>query len=278
MRSIILPALMLFTFSIGFAQSDVRKLVSTEQAFAKLAAEKDARTAFLANMTDDAVVFIPQMTNAKANWTAKQPSKYLLSWAPNFADISNNGILGYTTGNWEFRAKGKDDTPTGFGDFITLWLRQPDGSYKWVVDIGTEHEKPEKYLNDWTTAAPVEAPKNSTVKPTADGAEEFYRLTEKKGIVKAYETFSDDNIRSYRDKKLPILGKKDVLKLLKDDKAKFAFAKRSTAFMSGDISYNLAPYTRTLNGKTENGNFLQIWKFYNGRWHIVLDIFKPLEQ
>ncbi|MBK8467442.1 MAG: hypothetical protein IPL32_16620 [Chloracidobacterium sp.] len=274
MKVLIILAAVLICFSSLTAQTDLQEMVDAEHAFAQLAADKDTRTAFLANMTSDAVVFVPEQTNAKSFWEAKTPNQSLLSWAPNFADITSSGILGYTTGNWEFRAKGKDDTPSAFGEFITLWLRQPDGKYKWVVDIGVTHQKPDRYSTDWTTATPEKTQKSSTSVPTSNPAEEFYHLVAAKGVTKAYDNFADDNIRSYREGSLPILGKKNVLKLLKNDKAKITFAKRSTAFAAGDIAYNLTSYTKTLDGKIEKGNFLQIWKFYNGKWHIVLDIFK----
>lgn len=258
------------------AQTDLQKMVDAEHAFAQLAADKDIRTAFLANMTADAVIFNPEQTNAKTFWEARKPNGRLLSWAPNFADISSNGILGYTTGNWEWRAKGKDDTPTAFGDFITLWLRQPDGKYKWVVDIGVTHDKPEKYSTEWTTTKL--AGKDTKTTPTGDFATEFYQLTAAKGLTKAYEKFADDNVRSYREERLPILGKATTLKMLKADKSEFSFAKRSTIFTAEDISYNLNTYTKTLAGKVvEKGNLLQIWKFHSGKWHIVLDIFKPVK-
>lgn len=276
MRAILLWVIVLSACSILFGQSDLQKMVNTEQEFARFAAEKDTRTAFLANMTDDAVVFVPQMTNAKANWTAKPTPTYLLSWAPNFADISSSGILGYTTGNWEFRPKGKDDTPSGFGEFVTLWLRQPDGKYKWVVDIGIEHPKPEKYSTDWATAESAKAKKVSLKLPTADAAEEFYQFADANGLSKAYDKFADKNIRSYREGQFPFLGRDTVLKMLKSDKATFAFAKQSTAFTAGDISYNLAAYKKALDGKIEEGNFLQIWKFSEEKWRIVLDVFLPL--
>ena len=274
MRVIVCLIICIFCCFECNAQTDLQKMVDAEHAFAQLAADKDTRTAFLANMTSDAVVFVPDQINAKSFWEARTANKSLLSWAPNFADISSNGILGYTTGNWEFRAKGKDDTPSAFGDFITLWLRQPDGRYKWVVDIGVSHPKPEKYSTDWITATPVKSQKNSSNTPTSNPAEEFYHLVAAKGVAKAYETYADDNIRSYHEERLPILGKNTVLKMLKSDKAVISFAKRSTAFASGDISYNLTTYTRTLGDKIEKGNFMQIWKFYDGKWHIVLDIFK----
>lgn len=274
MRVIVCFIICIFCSFGCLAQSDLEKMVGAEHAFAQMAAEKDTRTAFLAYMTDDALAFVPEQTNAKAFWEARKPGNSLLSWAPNFADISSNGILGYTMGNWEFRAKGKDDTPSAFGDFITLWLRQPDGKYKWVVDIGVTHAKPEKYSADWITAPPIKSQNNSSNIPTSNPAEEFYHLVAAKGVAKAYEAYADDNIRSYREERIPILGKGRVLKMLRSDKAVIAFAKRSTAFASGDISYNLTHYTRTLGDKIEKGNFLQIWKFYSGKWHIVLDVFK----
>lgn len=274
MKVLIISAAIFICFSSLTAQTDLQRMVDAEHAFAQLAADKDARTAFLAYMTEDAVVFVPEQTNAKPFWQAQTSKPYLLSWAPNFADISSNGILGYTTGNWEYRAKGKDDTPSDFGDFITLWLRQPDGRYKWVIDIGVAHEKPDKFSTEWTASSHASTEKNSVRQPTSNPAEEFYQLVAAKGVPKAYETFADDNIRSFREGSMPILGKKSVLNILKSDKAVIAFAKRSTAFASADLSYNLTYYTRTLNGRVEKGNFLQIWKFYNGKWHIVLDVFK----
>src|SRR5947209_7636337 len=144
-------ALILLTYSIGCAQGDLQKLVDTEHSFARAAAEKGTKSAFLEYLTDDAVVFVPDQTNGKAFWTARGDSASVLSWDPNYADISANGIFGYTTGNWEFRTKGKTDTPSAFGDFVTVWVRQPNGKYKWVVDIGVSHDKPAKYSSEWVT-------------------------------------------------------------------------------------------------------------------------------
>jgi len=257
------------------AQNDLEKLVDTEHAFAKAAAANGTRAAFLEFMPDDAVVFNPNVTKAKPFWTARAASPSLLSWAPNYADISSNGVLGYTTGNWEWREKGKDDAPGAFGDFITLWVKQPDGKYKWAVDIGVSHDKPEKYSTDWKTPA---ADAKAGKVPPGELATDFYQMAAVKGLSKTYKSFASDDIRSYREGKAPFLGKKTVLALLEDEKSQVSFAKRSSTFTAGDMSYNLNTYTRTEAGKVvEKGNFLQIWKFVNGKWQIVLDIFKPIK-
>ena len=257
------------------AQGDLQKMVETEHAFALSAAVNGTRAAFLEFMADDAVVFNPDVTNAKAFWTARAASPSLLSWAPNYADISSNGVLGYTTGNWEWREKGKDDTPGAFGQFITLWLRQPDGKYKWVVDIGVSHDKPEKYSNDWKTRSADT--KAGSVSP-GEVAVGFYLMATAKGLSKTYKSYASDDIRSYREGRAPYVGKKAVLDLLGNEKSQVAFAKRSSTFTAADLTYTLNTYTRTEAGKViEKGNFLQIWKFVDGKWRIVLDIFKPVK-
>src|SRR5689334_15725267 len=96
------------------AQSDLDKMIETERSFASMAGEKGTKAAFLEYMAPDAVVFDPEKVNARTVWTAREESPAFLAWAPNFADISSNGVLGYTTGNWEYRPKGKTDDPTAF--------------------------------------------------------------------------------------------------------------------------------------------------------------------
>ncbi len=223
-------------------------------------------------MTDEAVVFMPDMRNGKTVWRARPVSGALLEWAPNFADISSNGVMGYTTGNWQWR-ENRTGAPSAFGDFITVWLKQNGDIYKWVIDIGVTHDKPAAYSTDWKTFT-VSAGKTP---PTGEFATAFYQLTMSKGAAGAYETFASDDIRSYREGKAPIFGKKAAIAELKSDKAEFAFAKRSTALTAGDLGYILNTYTKTKAAKEiEKGNYLQIWKFYDGKWHIVLDIFKPV--
>ena len=261
----------------SYAQSDLQKVVDAEHSFASLAAEKGTKAAFLDNMSDDALVFLPEKTNAKTFWSARAESKSLLSWQPNYADVSANGILGYTAGNWEYRPKGKEDAPTAFGEFITIWVRQPNGVYKFVVDIGVSHPKPEKYSSEWTTSPQKIKEFNEKNTSPADVADGFLHTAEESGLQKAYGQFAASDIRVFREEKSPITGKKNVLVALKSSKNIIAFARKSTFFGAADISYNLGTYTMSAGGKiTEKGNSLQIWKLINGKWQIVLDILKPL--
>jgi len=260
-----------------YAQSDLQKVVDTEHAFAQFAEANSTKDAFLQFISEDGVLFQPEKVNGKAYWNGRGPSRGLLSWAPNYADVSANGILGYTTGNWEFRPTGKDSTPSAFGEFITVWVRQPDGKYKFVVDIGVGHEKPARYSADWVTAADTKKDINDKNSSAADNANGFYALMTEKGIGKAYETFAVEDLRAFREGKEPFIGRSSLLSLIKSEKATFTFPKRSSFFGSADLAYNLTTYSKSIDGKVvENGNTMQIWKLVRGRWRIVLDIFKPV--
>jgi len=269
--------LILFAIAPVCAQTDLEKLVGAERAFAKAALDKGTRSAFLEFMSSDAVVFNPDRTVAKPFWTARTESAAALVWAPNFADVSSNGILGYTTGNWEYRAKGRDDAPGAFGNFITVWVRQPSGQYRWVVDIGISHAKPEKYSEDF--AQPRAGTGNPSSVSAAEFATSFYETAAKQGIQKAYSTFADNDVRFFREDEFPASGRGALLDRVKKYKGTFTFPKRSMFFETADMAYTNNSYTFTPEkGPVENGNFLQIWKFVNGKWKIVLDIFKPIPQ
>jgi len=119
--------------------------------------------------------------------------------------------------------------------------------------------------------------KNERNSSAADAANGFYAMMVADGAGKAYKAYATDDVRAFREDKMPMIGKKALLTLFKDDKAKYSVAKRTVFFQSADLAYNLNTYTRTLDGKAvEKGNTIQIWKLIDGKWRIVLDIFKPV--
>src|SRR5213595_2860652 len=113
---------------------DRNELVAMERAFAKAAATKGTRDAFLEFLADDGIIFQPGPVNGKQFWQARTPRKGRLSWEPVFADVSLAGDLGYTTGPYEFRPNGADDKPIAFGQYFTVWKKQTDGSWKVALD------------------------------------------------------------------------------------------------------------------------------------------------
>ena len=199
-----------------------------------------------------------------------------MSWAPNYADVSSNGLLGYTTGNWEYRPGGADAEPAGYGEFITVWQKMPDGKYKFVADLGVSHPKPTLYSIE--TAAPAYKPTaNEKRISAADSANQFFEYNTAQGLARAYAKYAASEARMFREDKQPIIGRDKIVSELKSQKSKVEFKKRSVFFESADVAYITNSYTMTKADKSiEKGNFLQIWKFIDGRWQIVIDVFAPL--
>lgn len=61
-----------------------------------------------------------------------------VTWSASFTDVSDDGTLGYNYGRYQWRAPGADSkTVVHTGWFLTIWKRQPDGTWRYVMDNGT---------------------------------------------------------------------------------------------------------------------------------------------
>ena len=62
-----------------------------------------------------------------------------LRWAPDLADVSRDGTLGYTWGRWTLTVRDSSGShQAGQGRYLTIWRRQADGRWKVEGDIGTD--------------------------------------------------------------------------------------------------------------------------------------------
>jgi ketosteroid isomerase-like protein len=66
-----------------------------------------------------------------------------LKWSAYFTDVSADGTLGYNYGRYELRAPGPDGQEIVRGGwFLTIWKRQPDGAWRYVMDTGAPDRPP----------------------------------------------------------------------------------------------------------------------------------------
>jgi ketosteroid isomerase-like protein len=75
-----------------------------------------------------------------------------VTWWPVYAGLAASGDLGFTTGPYVSDGK-------RFGYYFTVWRRQPDGSWKWVLDAGPRHAAGSRLGRD---TAPVFLPRSRT--------------------------------------------------------------------------------------------------------------------
>ncbi len=117
------------------------QLFDLEARFAKDVEERGG-AAFASWFADDgvelgngAVPHIGKVAIVKsANWS---PKDYQLTWTPTDAMMGPSGDMGYTWGHFEGHSKDANGNPVvTSGRYMTVWRREPDGSWKVVLDAG----------------------------------------------------------------------------------------------------------------------------------------------
>jgi ketosteroid isomerase-like protein len=117
-------------------------LKQLEAEFMKAAAEKGS-AGYMSYYADDAVelpngapILEGKENIAKTMGFLDEKDNHL-TWTPVGGEISASGDLGYTYGNYEFRAKDKDGKPIlEHGKYTSIWKKQKDSKWKVVLDMG----------------------------------------------------------------------------------------------------------------------------------------------
>jgi len=262
-------------------QAALNAVVGAEKAFSKAAAEKGTRTAFLEYLSEDSVVLAPGPVPGRATWEGRPARPSLLSWFPVAADVSLAGDLGYTTGPWELRPKGKEDKEVLHGFYTTFWRKQADGSYKVLFDGGISCPAPPpsavavkigKAIPAKVENPPqVEEARGKFTILSADRA--FAKAVAARGTAAAYTDFLADDSRLHREGAIPVVSKAKILESLKAQSPKMTWAPvQARVASSGDLGYSLGNEAVG----AEQGVYLRIWKKQaDNSWRVVLDLFTP---
>ena len=266
-----------------FAQQknwDLNQLIATEYSFAASAAEIGARDAFLKFIADDAIIFRPSPVNGKAFLTNEPKRPGLLSWYPVYSEISSDGDMGFTTGPAEFR-KAKDSAAIWFGNFCSVWQRQPNGEFKFVLDCGNNNKKPIEKFEPLKYEAGKSVP-SSTIKNTnelkADKLFEldrqFTKIVSEIGTEAAYKKFINENSRLLRNGDYPFVGSSKIFNYLSQKKMNCKFnpvgGKIST---SSDFGFTYGVLEINFDGKTnEQYNYIRVWKEEGKHWVILAEV------
>jgi ketosteroid isomerase-like protein len=124
------------------------QVMETDRSFSKMAAEKGNAEAFL-YYADEMVIKMQQddypiVGKFALMQTLKNDpwDTFIVSWEPLRAEASGN--LGYTFGTYVLQTKTSDglrDT-TYYGNYVSVWKRKRDGSWRYVVDGGSDTPGP----------------------------------------------------------------------------------------------------------------------------------------
>lgn len=268
--------------------TSLRSLVEAERSFAAASMAKGIRASFIENMTDDSILFRPGPVAGK-KWMEEHPAPQgVLTWQPVFADVSSAGDLGYTTGPWEFRQKSLEDKPVAYGQFVTVWKRQADGTWKFAVDLGISNPPPETRPPDVQFPATSQNKKKIKLKTDVEGERsalikvenDFSKLVAKKRTLEAFLSYLADDVRLFRMNAFPAIGREEARAMLAAQPGLMSWQPvKADVSRSNDLGYTYGTYEFRPNGgkAAVNGNYVRIWKRQlNGQWKAVLDILNPL--
>jgi len=123
-------------------------LLKTDRDFSALSAANGAAEAFFTYLTDDAVQLpmgeAPVVGRAEIRRRLAEEGSFTLTWEPRAAEVSRSGDLGYTWGTYEVQAAGADGQPrVAYGKYVTIWRKQPDGTWRAVLDTGNPGPPPQ---------------------------------------------------------------------------------------------------------------------------------------
>jgi ketosteroid isomerase-like protein len=120
-----------------------KELAAMEDQFSAMAKERGLLAAFLHFAAPD-VAFVdtdPRQWRGEAAVRQRlgpDDPGTSLTWSAYFTDVSDDGTLGYNYGRYESKRRGpdgKESVRTGW--FLSIWRRQPDGTWRYVMDSGT---------------------------------------------------------------------------------------------------------------------------------------------
>ena len=123
------------------ATDDRLKMMDADRAFSRLSEAKGMKAAFLDYIDSNGVLLranhLPLLGADAIDYLIQQnDSSFTLKWEPKSGTVSTSGDLGYTYGLYVLKPTTKDTLI--YGNYVSIWKKQADGSWKFVLDSGNE--------------------------------------------------------------------------------------------------------------------------------------------
>ncbi len=264
-------------------------LVASERAFAQRATVVGWKQAFLEYFADDAVAF-GGGTTAPAKEGLRQapdpPKDLQLLWEPRLGDVAASGELGYLTGPSTTINPARDNGAPRHGNYTSIWKRQPDGTYKVVIDVGVNLPAEAPFAPGFNQAASssrytggdtVEAATRSLA--IVDAELNRNAITGINGQATGYQGKLAEGVRLHRFGIMPVVGVIAASAWLRTQPVYAAGENRfAEVAASRDLGYTWGTYALAPvgNSQGEKGFYVRMWtRGADGAWAVALDVHQP---
>lgn len=274
-------AAMFLLASCAAPRATPEEIVAAERAFAAEGYANGIKRSFLAYSAPDAVIFGPEPVNAHESLNAspdedlKEPRAHLVWW-PLYAGIADSGDLGFTTGPYAIDQNRR-------GHYFTIWKKQPDGAWKWVLDAGVGADA--SLEADHSAQAAFMAPSKQRSASPATAMSEVSVIeaaladAAKINLKSAYGPYLDDDARLHSKGPPPAKSP--------DERAAVFEARPKSidlsplgggASASGDLVWSYGEGCFFGNGGEGKGYYVRVWQKRRAGWRLVFDEFLPPPQ
>lgn len=281
-RHLLFVAWSLVLASPAAAQSlAAQAIIAAEFAFAADARTRGLKPAFLASMHDSAVYFpAGAPVSARAYWSGRPepaPTDPVLRWAPALAGVSAAGDLGYTTGPWQMA--GADSKLIATGQFFTVWARQSDGSWRWLLDNGISSplSTTPAALPTATLATPNKVPGGTGAQPLNVRwlDEQLSANIAKRTMKLAYNEQLHPQARLLREGLAPLTTKAAIAEQLYNEAPQRLQPASGRVAASRDLAYSYGTCQVAKTGAA-SGSYVHLWKrSREAGWQLLLEITNP---
>ncbi|RTQ48854.1 DUF4440 domain-containing protein [Hymenobacter gummosus] len=267
-------------------RTPVQAIAAAERAFAAQALQEGTKAAFLATMADSAVVFSrAEPALARSVWSgrpAATPTDPSLHWGPAAVGAAASGELGYSTGPWYIQRP--DGQRVAYGQFFTIWARQPDGRFRWLLDNGISHPQPAGSPEPPATLsfpAPGQPPRrgSTAVLRTATALDEQLSAAgAAQGLAAAYAARLHPQARLLREETLPLLTPAAIRRQLEGEAPRQLRPTGGRVARSGELAYTYGTYQHSAGGQPGRGSYVHLWQHGPQGWQLLAEVFNAAPQ
>jgi ketosteroid isomerase-like protein len=246
-----------------------QQIDDAERAFAQAVAQSGIAQGFRQFAAPDAVMFLPDPTPAPPALAGQRwPGE--LVWRAQYIGVAPSGDLAFSAGPSLLRAGGR----ASGGFYLTVWRRQPDGGWKFVLDHAADMapaiwSAPARPLTVLNTELPAGAPSNEGMRE-ADGS---LNAALPKGAADAFAQRLDDQALLVRSQRPVAQGRRRALALVADAppvlEATTLGGRRS---MDGSFGYTYGRARWTGPAGPQTGYYVRVWRATPQGWRLLADL------
>ncbi len=124
-------------------------VLATDSAFSAMSENKGMAAAFLYYADSNVVELNTDeyptvgLSAMAQRLSGADNSRFSFSWKPLKCEVAASGDLAYTFGDWTIHQAMSNDVDTVlYGNYVSVWKKQSNGNWKYVLDAGTSSPGP----------------------------------------------------------------------------------------------------------------------------------------